>query len=360
MLLDTTKRALTLRNAYVTRTDVDDQGRTFRGTVYDASGRLCELAQRPGARLLWRAADPARVIPHQDALQLDGRVASLGHYMTQYGHFILESLSRFWSLDDHGDFDWFVFQPFVHPLYAPEEFEPLRVALACFGVDPARIVFADRDLSIAELVVPMPLVAVYESIHRHQRRIYDRIARFCASALVDGEVPGDAERVYLSRRRYRNVVNRFRPPRREHLRERLLSRLLFNKRFEPLAPVINEDDVEALFVGRGFRVFHPEALSFVDQVNLYRGASVIAGFAGSALHNALFMREGGSALVLNTPSAFPDFHRNQALCAELAGVENLCIPFRGHTLSSDRVRVINLGMLQRSLDGMLASHVSRA
>ena len=68
----------------------------------------------------------------------------------------------------------------------------------------------------------------------------------------------------------------------------------------------NQREVDELFRSRGFHVVAPETLSIEEQIHLVRGADVLAGWSGSALHLGAFapastrilelgdMRSGGS------------------------------------------------------------------
>jgi capsular polysaccharide biosynthesis protein len=298
MLIDTDKRVAMIDNAFITRTEIDDAHRSFVGSVYDGCGKLCELALRPGKPALWRQRDPAAIeIPGAD-IRLPGRAIYLGHYMTQYGHFLLESLSRFWLLERDYAFDWLVFQPFVHPLCAVDKFDPLQTALQCFSIAADKVVFADSNIAVDQLVVPMALVSIYESAHRDQARVYERLVRCCENLKTAPVSDNAPARIYLSRRRYRNVVNRSQPNAGRSMRERILARVLFNKRYCTGARVVNEDDVERTFAQNGFHVMFPEKHSFAEQIKLFRAAKVIAGFSGSALHNAVFMPKGGVVITL--------------------------------------------------------------
>jgi capsular polysaccharide biosynthesis protein len=65
----------------------------------------------------------------------------------------------------------------------------------------------------------------------------------------------------------------------------------------------NEQEVEALFRAHGFEVIYPEAVGFREQLDLYGGCSVIAGPAGSNMHNSAFLPRSASVIVL-APASF--------------------------------------------------------
>jgi GT2 family glycosyltransferase len=63
----------------------------------------------------------------------------------------------------------------------------------------------------------------------------------------------------------------------------------------------NRAGLEGLFKSRGFQVIYPELLPIKDQIRLFASAKLIAGEAGSGLHNSLFSTQG--AQILNIQSA---------------------------------------------------------
>lgn len=58
----------------------------------------------------------------------------------------------------------------------------------------------------------------------------------------------------------------------------------------------NYEEIEALFVKKGFTILYPEQYSIKDQVTLFSKAKVVAGEAGSGLHNSIFMPAGTTVI----------------------------------------------------------------
>ncbi|MEJ7719271.1 MAG: glycosyltransferase 61 family protein [Ilumatobacteraceae bacterium] len=54
----------------------------------------------------------------------------------------------------------------------------------------------------------------------------------------------------------------------------------------------NRAAVEALFAARGFHVVHPETMALADQVELFAGATVVAGFGGSGMFGTIYSPPG--------------------------------------------------------------------
>ncbi|MEO5851784.1 MAG: glycosyltransferase 61 family protein [Nocardioides sp.] len=77
----------------------------------------------------------------------------------------------------------------------------------------------------------------------------------------------------------------------------------------------NRAEVEALVAGSGFVVVSPERLPLAEQVRLVRGASVVAGFAGSAMFHTAFAA-GPQHVVVITTETYPA-HNEHAIAALL-------------------------------------------
>jgi len=71
----------------------------------------------------------------------------------------------------------------------------------------------------------------------------------------------------------------------------------------------NRGPVEDFFLESGFEIHYPETLSIPDQYRLFSQANVVAGEAGSGLHNSIFMIPGSR--VINLQSARQE-HRIQS------------------------------------------------
>lgn len=318
-------------NALVTPTVIDRANRTFTGCVYDGAGEIVRAAQRTSHGVSWKAVDPDRVDLRIAAEEVDGECVYLGHYTSHYGHFLLETLSRFWALESGSDFDRLVFHPFVHPTPRPRSFAPARVALECFDADLRRVTILRRPTRFRRLVLPTALVEINNAADEGQRAVYRRIVARCRARSGAGFSP---QRLYLSRRR----LNRFRLP----------------GRSTAYRPFTNEGEIEELFGSLGFVVLHPERVPFSEQVALYSRADVVAGYPGSALHNAVFMRPGALLVKIGSLRTRSVGNPNQRMCEELAGVRSEFLRFDGRIVDWDeRLGEVDIDQLRVRLEDLL-------
>ena len=100
-----------VRDAIVTPTTVDKKRRTFTGCVYDSAGVVVRSSQRTAANVSWQPADSEHIDPASVRAEIDGACVYLGHYTAQYGHFLLETLSRFWVLETDVSYGHVLLQP---------------------------------------------------------------------------------------------------------------------------------------------------------------------------------------------------------------------------------------------------------
>lgn len=89
-----------------------------------------------------------------------------------------------------------------------------------------------------------------------------------------------------------------------------------------------EADVEAFFERRGFRVVYPEALSFAEQISLFRNARTVVGPSGSGMLNAIFSESGARILDMES------FHFTVRQHAKIYGSSGKSYAFLFGTLDS--------------------------
>jgi len=251
------------------------EGRRIIGAVYDRDGGLVTDSLRAKHNRVWK--DNPRQLSAgiwaeaaagaASAMHLPGRTFYAGHRRDAFGHFLLETMPRLWPDLDYRAFDTFLYYgtrlgrrdaSAPHPAYARD----LLVALGAGG--PRGVVVRTQPIAVDELVVSTPAFVLQTQFSPTCADVFERVAqRVCeaATTAVD-QVP--ARRVYLSR-------SRLGPPHRA---------------------ATNETAVEEVVQRLGFTVVHPQELTIAAQVALVRGADVVAGCDGSALHLAAFARPG--------------------------------------------------------------------
>ncbi|HEY7522031.1 MAG TPA: glycosyltransferase family 61 protein [Candidatus Limnocylindrales bacterium] len=289
-VVDAPPRREHVHGAFATRFQVDrsraDGIRVVQGAMYRNDGSLIDLSVRVSGVMgdHVHTADPPTVrIERAEVLR--GRGLYLGNVYSHYGHFITEGLGTLWPVARGERFDYFAAHPFI---FANTQPDFLVQAFRRLGIDIDRVHVLRRPTLFDDIVVPERAWQASVSVNLAFRDVVDRIRRH-------GE--GDLK-VYLSR-------------------DRIAKR-----------PIANEIDVATAFERRGFTVVRPEELSFAEQLELYARASVIAGFAGSQLHNLLFARSGTVVISIGDGLRRP-LMPNQVLCNAIRESTAIVVDFKG-------------------------------
>ncbi len=222
----------------------------------------------------------------------------IGHLHEHFGHFLISTLSRLWSLQDlpartrivsvgPGDLRRKLRLPFVASV------------LAALELDEERFVeVSDGDI-IPRISVPEPLFVENSAAH-------PEMARFClrlADAIAGPDDRGPA--------RARRAVQPL------FLTKRALT--------AGVRTIENESALTDILEGEGVAVASPETLSPAEQIRLWRRHRVIASFEGSGLHGALFVRDR-KILTVSANAFAPS---NQVLIDAIAGHQALYLNARG-------------------------------
>ncbi len=198
----------------------------------------------------------------------DGPFLYVGALATHYGHFLINTLPRFWPLAAwqgppprilcHG--------PGPREGWAGLPF--LAAILGRLGLDTADIVTFDRAVTVRDVMVPEPALIEQAAVHAVFADLCDTIGR---PLWQDVAVDAVTRPLYLSKTRLRAGV----------------------------AHVTNEAEIVAHLERRGVEIAFPETLAFADQVRLLSGRRVVMGTLGSAFHTTAFAAPGRRLVGLN-------------------------------------------------------------
>ena len=251
------------------------------GAVYDRRGRLLGDSERAKSNRAW-SGNPSR-LPEglgEDADRLPGRTFFGGHLRDAFGHLLLEVMPRFWPDLAYQEFDHVLLCSTVVGR-ASGPIQPYAAdLLAGLGVDPASCVrLADRPLVCEELTVATAPFVLKHAVHPAFLQPFERA---CGSLVGEGTGTASSmtgRRLYFSR-----------------------GRLPASRR-----RAANEAELEAILVGAGFDVIHPQEMPIRDQVAAVDGADALAGCDGSALHLAAFARPGTVLLAIDSRPVLNQF-----------------------------------------------------
>lgn len=219
----------------------------------------------------------------EDAPDLD--YLYIGNLVSHYGHFLIDTLSRFWPLLREPD------RTFVLLAHAPkqdmrwQDVPVIGEILARFGRSAEDIVTFSAPRRVRRVTIPNP--AFVERSHTHA--VFGELMRFVGGAFWSPEMVDRDERpAYLSKSRLAGGVSR----------------------------LTNEPDLERELERRGFDVVHPETLTLPERVTFFARRRFVASTASSFLHTSLMSAPGRRILAINIHE---HLHANYALFDRLSG-----------------------------------------
>ena len=236
----------------------------FRGCLYDQElNRIEASCIKRGTTDLCLNADETHYSGEKDNLPfLDRTVLYLGAITSHYGHFLLESLSRWWPVPEYGsEFDHYL----VHVSNPAVLEKPyVQMCLNALKIDPRKIIFFSEPTRIAKVIVPQAAIQGSSHIFTQYKMLCDSIAARYS------EVTTTEQPLYLSRRLLTKGVRYYQ----------------------------GEEKLEALLVDRGVRVVHPQLLPFDEQLRVINTHRHILGIMGSAMHTIAFSVTPGKVVYL--------------------------------------------------------------
>lgn len=211
----------------------------------------------------------------QHSVPVGRAVMYLGFSAHQYGHFLLESLSRAWAWEIAGE----GLVPVVQR--QPPDFAPVfHNFLPGLG---GRLEVVGEDTRFERVIVPSPAFVVMRAAYREFRKMCQRISeRALPHAGQITEQP-----VYLSRAGLGNASRR---------------------------SFVGEDRLERLLEREGFLVVRPETLPIIEQIALFNRHRWIVGPVGSAFHTKLFARQPINLVLLSNEHVNVNFLLCDLLC----------------------------------------------
>ncbi|MEB3767532.1 glycosyltransferase family 61 protein [Acinetobacter sp. MD2] len=182
-----------------------------------------------------------------------------------FGHILLDSLPRLWALHSAPK-DAILVNTLAHQ-------EILRFFLAALDIDPNRLHFLKRPVLTRDFYSADASFNRKEWLHPQFWEIINKIKSF-SLRISSIEPKNFPKKLYVSRK---------------NLDTHTLS---------------NEDEIEKIFIDKGFVSIAPEKLPIWDQIALYSQVDEMAGTGGTAMHMALFGKPNLKVLIMSSPNWF--------------------------------------------------------
>lgn len=171
-----------------------------------------------------------------------------------FGHTLSEQVSRLWGLQmaraKHPELKILAGRRTEERDVMPFE----KTILTAIGVREEDIYVCDRPVLVDHLLAATPMLSMPEYVSPDIATTWDTVGDAIVAAAGGQQFP---RRFFCSRR-------------------------------TPKRACRNTSEVEGLFVTAGFEIVFPEELTLADQIAMFRGADIVAGYAGSALFTLMF------------------------------------------------------------------------
>lgn len=187
----------------------------------------------------------------------------LGSYSNNYYHWVVDYLSRFWAIDQFPEYSHF-------PLIIDDNLHPNLLEALSYCNKNRRVIIPVRYGTrhrVKKLVIPSNLSFIPKNLRSGMKGTYE-----------DGGVAPRAIQflrdIFEVNKRIENSESR---------RKIFISRKRAHHRV-----LLNETEIENLFLRYGFQTINPEKMTFREQLEIFAGAEIIAGPSGAGMTNMIF------------------------------------------------------------------------
>nr|WP_294914284.1 glycosyltransferase 61 family protein [uncultured Neokomagataea sp.] len=291
--------------------------------LYDRYGRLMSDA---GPRREW----PNHAVGQSDVSCIDpsgghdiaphGDYFYGGHVGTHFGHFITETLPRFWCKKKY----FYNKKILIHSKYNVDEIFSvyfIRKFFSYLGLGKNNFVIFKRPTIIPNIIISG---TSFEENHF----AHNVFASFCNEIGRDFGINNlNNNPVYLSRSKVNSGMRVFE------------------------SEIILEENLKE----RGFNIVHPQSLTLGEQICLFSSTRPVCGFVGSAFHNSIFSSSPiGVALCPNGNYSSNFFLMDEINRSQISYVQT---PYLRHKSSQAHFSIDDPKRLSEFLDEMIAGKI---
>ena len=235
--------------------------------LFDAEGRFLpdgHCWRYPGGPI---TVPPVPPIAEGKVERLGGRWLFGGLFYGHFGHFLVETTTRFWALGASGDVDGIVFYPKRALTHERRMFREMVPFFEVCGLSALELRVPQSPVVIEEILAPPPAFGMGEMMSgRPEYRAWMR-------ENLGRDVPPDGpEAIYVSRSR------------------------LPSKR----GSILMEERLETLLEAEGYTIIHPQEEPLERQIAIWKAARRVVALDGSALHlGAMLLSRDAEVAILN-------------------------------------------------------------
>lgn len=263
------------------------------GSIYSHTGIKSDLSERIGAfgGDHVSSINPIHIPPPKNYHEIiKGKSYFLGIWMSHYGHFITETLSRLWQHITAENYDNFVAFPFVFNRGKATIDTYQAYFLHLLNLPSDNIHFLSKASFFDKIIIPEQGWVINNEVNINIKPLYKKITYHHYNK------KGKINKIFLSRNDSYNRVS-------------------------------NTAEVEAVFSRMGFTILYPAQIHIQEQLSIYANCNIMASFSGSSLHNCLFTHE--NTLIIEVADSRSQYRMlpMQASALELSNNEYVFIPY---------------------------------
>ena len=253
-----------------TGTEITGNHRSIEvGGVLDSNGAYREESLIPG----WAEAGYSVQNPEEDG----ATAVYCGRMIGQWGHFLLESITRLWYFIGH-DNNEYVYVFIVKENTNPEIEPTFQEFFQLLGMEN-RIRFLNKPVRYKKVIIPERSFQYRHFFSDEYIRIFDEVCEAAENRVKSQtEGHGYSKKIYLSRHRFMKAVQ----------------------------SESGLDMLEDYFSGNGYKILFPECQPLTETICAIREADAVASESGSCAHNFLFCREGQKVTVIERQAFIND------------------------------------------------------
>lgn len=204
--------------------------------------------------------------PVADVEKKQETVCYCGHLIYQWGHFLMDSVSRLWYCLDHNDeVDKYIF--FVEEGNIKSLSGNYKQFFELLGIWE-KIEIIDKPICYRTVIIPEKGYIGGEVFSLNQMKLFDTIALLAEKTNIDSNRA--AKKIYFTRTGLKKAQK----------------------------SDLGSEMLDDYFQKNGFVIISPETFSLVDLICMIRNADIVASTGGSVCHNMLFAKEGQELIIL--------------------------------------------------------------
>ena len=238
-------------------------------------------------------------VKKSDIKFIDKDVIFIGGIMPHFGHFMLEHFCRAHALLNMDLHDKSVVLVDYKGVNNVPDF--IYELLRLIGVPKDRIIIINNTTKFRNVYLPTQSFDMYRYTSKEYGQVFDKIY----ANIKQSSVEPVYDKVYMSRTK------------------------MGDRR------VIGEEKIEKIFARNGWHIIYPETLALKDQARIVGGCKMLAGGAGTALHLALFMKNGGTVISIKRNRKTKDNANTQNLINITKGLNGVYVAGAVEVVKSD-------------------------